>query len=290
MLADRRLSSRGRVLRDDARKVMFLETPDGMAILGYAGLGATEAGTEPSDWMSRVLRGRNLPLEQSLAVLAEALKKQFPQHLLRIGGTAPPAHIVCISSFLEKEPRYYTIDLVFAADRRNCALRYTRQVVKKPGLTNPKTPRIGVAGSGKQYLARGDIKKWMRPLLRIVKAHKHRQVSAHTVADHLASLNNEVHLGDKSVGHRCLVAWRHRKGSAGDGGGDFQFYTGTTRDDSSMDVPIIAHGMDILAIARASMMEQIEAMVTGNSPPQVDDHEINARLARLPDKPDELLR
>ena len=33
LLADRRLTSRGRVLRDDARKVMFLETPDGVAIL-----------------------------------------------------------------------------------------------------------------------------------------------------------------------------------------------------------------------------------------------------------------
>jgi hypothetical protein len=50
---------------------MFLETTDDVAILGYAGLGATALGTKPADWMSAVLRGRNLPLEKSLEVLAE---------------------------------------------------------------------------------------------------------------------------------------------------------------------------------------------------------------------------
>ena len=38
LLADRRLSSARRPPKDDARNVMFLETTDGVAILGYAGL------------------------------------------------------------------------------------------------------------------------------------------------------------------------------------------------------------------------------------------------------------
>src|SRR5262245_31137533 len=79
LLADRRLAYKGRPPKDNARKVMFLETNDGMAILGYAGLGATARGTEPADWMSAVLRGRNLPLEQPLRILADALKAQFPR-------------------------------------------------------------------------------------------------------------------------------------------------------------------------------------------------------------------
>jgi hypothetical protein len=74
MLADRRLSCKGRSPKDDARKVMLVETTDGVAILGYAGVGATALGTEPADWMAAVLRGRNLPLEQSLGVLARAMK------------------------------------------------------------------------------------------------------------------------------------------------------------------------------------------------------------------------
>ena len=81
LLADRRLSFKDRPPKDDARKVMFLETTDGVAILGYAGLGVTGLGTEPADWMTAVLRGRNLPLEQSLEALTEAMKKQFPRLL-----------------------------------------------------------------------------------------------------------------------------------------------------------------------------------------------------------------
>ena len=57
LVADRRLTGRRGPIRDDARKLMFLETDDGVAILGYAGLGATARGTEPADWMSAVLRG-----------------------------------------------------------------------------------------------------------------------------------------------------------------------------------------------------------------------------------------
>ena len=92
LLADRRLSFKARSPKEDGRKVMFLETTDGVAILGYAGLGATALGTEPADWMSAVLRGRNLPLEQSLGVLAEAIKKQLPRHLVRISDYVSAVH------------------------------------------------------------------------------------------------------------------------------------------------------------------------------------------------------
>ena len=73
IVADRRLSYKGKPPKDDARKVMFLESPDGVALVGYAGLGSTAMGTEPADWMSAVLRGRNFPLEKSLHVLARAI-------------------------------------------------------------------------------------------------------------------------------------------------------------------------------------------------------------------------
>jgi hypothetical protein len=148
LLADRRLSSQGRPLRDDARKVMLLHTTDGVAILGYAGLGATALGTEPADWMSAVLRGRNLPLEQSLGTLADAMKRQFPRHMIRIPGDRGAAHSVFVPAFVGGEPRLYTIDLVFAPDRKTYAFRYTRHLVSKPALVAPRTPRMGLTGSG----------------------------------------------------------------------------------------------------------------------------------------------
>src|SRR6476646_4016573 len=110
LLADRRLSAPGRPPRDDARKVMELGATDGLALLGYAGLGATALGTEPGDWMVNVLRGRNLPLEQSLAVLADAIKAKFPSHLMKVRG-APPVHNVVATTFIGDEVRLYTIDL-----------------------------------------------------------------------------------------------------------------------------------------------------------------------------------
>ena len=110
--ADRRLSGNGRT-KDDARKLMFLETTDGIAILGYAGLGATAHGTEPADWMSAVLRGRNLPLEQCLAALANAMKERMPSHLTRL-PPGPAAHNVVVPAFLGETAKLYAISIVFS--------------------------------------------------------------------------------------------------------------------------------------------------------------------------------
>jgi hypothetical protein len=196
LLADRRLSCKGRSPKDDARKVMLLETTDGVAILGYAGLGATARGTEPGDWMSAVLRGRNFPLEQSLEALAEAMKKQFPKHMVHMPpGGGGPTHNVIVPAFLGREPRLYTIDLVFAPDCKTYKFRCTRHAAEKPPMASPKTPRLALAGSGGFYLAQDKKKKWIHSLLRMVRAYDRGQVSPHAVADHLANLNDEVHLG-----------------------------------------------------------------------------------------------
>jgi len=111
MLADRRLSYQGRPPKEDGRKMMFLETTDGVAILGYAGLGATAKGTEPADWMSAVLRGRKLPLEQALGELAGAMQRQYPSHLIRFPKNVPASHNILIPAFVDAEVRLYTIDL-----------------------------------------------------------------------------------------------------------------------------------------------------------------------------------
>jgi len=294
LLADRRLSYRARPPKEDGRKVMFLETTDGVAILGYAGLGATALGTEPADWMSAVLRGRNLPLEQSLGVLAEATKKQLPRHLVRISGYSSAAHNVVVTAFVGNEARLYSIDLVFAPDRKNYQFRYTRHVVDNPTSARARPPRLALGGTGGLYLDRRH-KNWHRSLLRLVGASERGQVSHYAVADHLASLNNEVYSGihDKSVGPRCIVAWRHRKEGIHGGGGAHQFYTGTTRDTNSSGLPSIANGMDVQALASLTMAHMsplLSTMLAGEPAKELDVDELNKELGRLPDKPDENLR
>jgi hypothetical protein len=72
---------------DDAIKIMGLTTNDGNGILAYAGLGATPKGTQPSEWMSAVLRGRGgLTFDQTLGVLADAATRELPKYLIDVPG------------------------------------------------------------------------------------------------------------------------------------------------------------------------------------------------------------
>jgi hypothetical protein len=232
--------------------------------------------------MSAVLRGRNLPLEPSLEILANALKRQFPPHMR---GMPFPAHVVLIPAFLDNQSRLYSID--FQPRRTNDALRCARHG------NSVRKPRLGLAGTGAPYLAQNQ-KKWARSLLRLLKACDRRQVPDLAVADHLAKINYEVHLGvkDKSVGPHCLVAWQHRKGGVHNTSGGHQFYTETVRDAGNPGVPHIAYGMDVTTLARVMLSHTIEnakALSAGQPPKELNRDEINAELARHPWTPDENL-
>ncbi|HEY7229166.1 MAG TPA: hypothetical protein VH558_02220 [Pseudolabrys sp.] len=298
MLADRRLTyNTGRSPRDDARKMLLLEATDGVAILGYAGLGATMLGTEPSDWMGALLRGRRCALEQYLGFVAEAMKKEFPRHLLRILGGGP-THSIIIPSFVGADPRLYSIDLAYSADRKKTFFRYTRHTAHTPiGTSRPV--RVALGGTGGLRLARRKSKKWLRDLLRLVRAHDLDRVSALTVADHLAQLNTEVHAEDHTVGPSCIVAWRYSKEGVHKGGGADQLYSATGRETGKLDdigihgVPTIACGYDVGAIAGATVPlifpQMLEAM-RAKAPFKLDEEALNTALSKLPNEPDEKLR
>ena len=90
---------------------MRLETTDGVGLLAYAGLGATPRGTQPSDWMSAVLRGRGgQTFEQALGVLSAAATRELPRHLARMPSGA---HFIVIPAFVRGVgSRLYSIDNV----------------------------------------------------------------------------------------------------------------------------------------------------------------------------------
>ena len=282
LLADRRLSYKNGQTRDDARKVMFLQTTDSVAILGYAGLGSTARGTEPSDWMSAALRGRNFPLDASLATLADAMKRELPRHLRQLSS---PDHVVMVPAFVSNEATLYSIDLTLSPGDKSAIFNYRRWVAPPPAKSG-SPPRFGITGSGALQLQKDRNAKWAKELLRLVRANDCRKISPLVVADRLAKLNYEVHRKDSLVGPRCIVAWRHRN----EGGGSHQFYNETKREPSSTALPTIATGMDVTAICSVLMKHSpLEAMLADQPTEAPDENELNAELARLPDKPDENL-
>lgn len=281
MLADRRLSIPRHHPKDNARKVMILETADGKALLGYAGLGRTAGGTEPSDWISAVLRTRNVPLVKCLDILAKAFQQEFPKQMAKMPGP-DRAHVILVSAFIAGEPRLYSISLELAPDGKTSQFKYVHHVNSAPRA--PRPPRLAIAGSGKRFLVKE--KRWMRDLLRIVRANDRGLVSHHTVADQLAALNSKVHRGtaDKSVGPRCIVAWQGKNS-----GGGHRFYTDAKPDDDTPALPTIALGMDIEAIAGMMMRRIKENMASGRPMLDMNVDELNNEAARLPTGPDEKL-
>jgi hypothetical protein len=271
---------------------MFLETRDGVAILGYAGLGATAKGTEPATWMSAVLRGKNFTLEASLDALADAVRRQIPRHLQHVPASMVAAHSIIVPAFLNGHIRFYSIDMILSPDRRSHRLRGTRHVVANhEGVPTGRTPRLGLAGSGARYLIKQ--KGWARELLRLVRACDRGLVSQETVADYLAEINSRVHrlATDGTVGPRCIVAWRNRKSSIHRIGGAQRCYSGTALDRGCPSIPTIANGMDVAAIA-AVMMNHLAKNLPNRAADstalvQMDFGSVAQEVSKIPDTSDE---
>jgi hypothetical protein len=293
LVADRRLSYgiRRRPV-DDAVKVLVLETQDGVGLLGYAGLGATGVGTQPSDWMSAVLRGRpGLSFEQALGVLADASTRELPKHLIRLPGGGHS--IVCAAFLSNIGARVYTVDNHLNRLTGEHRYRYTRHVIHGD---RPTPPRIALGGSGGWHLqSSGSL--WIRPLLRLVRAHDRGSVSHAIVAKELARLNWETHkaLGDGTVGPRCVVAWMCRQGAPAGFGGGHLYFSGVELDNGGPILPSVANGMDVRALCGV-IGEEFMAHIHRHGYGGVSSfggsgmERVERRLARMPWEPDEELR
>jgi hypothetical protein len=289
LVADRRLTRVGKIVKEDARKLMILETTDGIALLGYTGLGATGLGNEPADWMSAVLRSRNMPLEPSLRELARALEEQFPQHLDE-WSVDKRAHGVIIPAFLNNQPKFYWLKLEFDPHSNKYRLQLMDIADRDRCPGKEITPRLGAAGTGGDYLNRTS-KFWARDLLGLINAHDRGRIRPTVVADRLAERNYDAyeHLKETknantkdTVGPDCIVVWRYRrKGKLQNGGGGEQCYTGTTRITRGAGIPCISNGTDMAAVVEAiasHFTRQPEAVTVGEM------------LRRIPLTPDERLR
>lgn len=286
MVTDRRLSCRGRRPNDFARKMLFLETHDGVAILGYAGLGATAKGTEPCDWMSRVLRGRNMTMEQSLSVLAEAVRSRLPSYLDQIQVSGHSSHHIIIPAYVNGEERIYSIGLVGKGGGGTYRLNLTRYTTGTEFPMKRIKPRVAIGGSAEPHLLRD--RDWIREVFRLVKAHDAGRIKPHTVANFLAKLNSRVAKKENTVGERCIVAWRFKGG-----GGGHEFFSGVARDANpgSNWIPTMARGTDMSAVVRVLSkvaFPHLQSMLNGIHY-EPDMTKVNEELAKLPQGPDDSL-
>lgn len=292
LLSDRRLTAKGVAIKDDAIKITTLQTIDGVALIGYAGLGMTVGGTQPSEWMKDSLVGLNLPMEDCLGRLFEAAKKELPRHLIPMGADA--MHAFVIPTIIEGETRLYRIALKKAASpQADLEFYFERLITDKQTLTGVRTYPFCVAGSGADFLLKN--KELLRDIFRLIKACDKQRVSPDEVADHFANLNHFVHLGtpDGTVGPASIVAWRHKKDGVFKVGGGHCSYSGVSRDQDLIMLPTLSVGLDVGAIASTMIpyvMRHFEDMKKGEAPKEIDVAEINEKLAELPETPDTNLR
>jgi hypothetical protein len=230
---------------DDALKIASFQAGDGVALIGYSGLGATAFGGQPSTWISNVLRGRDpkLSVEHCLGILADAMKREFEPHIRRATRNTF-VHNMLISALVGKEHRVYSIDMI--VDQREVRFRFTRHIHGDGLEPLMITPSLTAIGSGTAALLA--LPDYRRPALRLVKAFNEGRVRGETVADHLAGICYRVHqnTADGTVGPKCVVAWKDKHY-----GGGSQAYDALDRDRRGPMLPTISGGMDVRALVQA---------------------------------------
>jgi len=292
MMADQRLSKPPRVVSDNASKILSLETLDGVALVGYSGLGATAKGTEPSEWMARVLRGQNLTLIDSVDEIVRAMNSQFPRHGRTINRQVIYEHQVLILAYVDKHPRR----MLIVYDKN---IKQFIRIDLFDGRSGGAHPALAT-GSGAAYLVkvrdgnlfyvRGPNARKIKSLINMVKAADNKRISYLRAADCFSELNWEVHCNVRTVGPNCLVMWRNLAG-----GGAFQFYKGLERV-QGRSPSAVTNGMELMPIIDiiGGHFERIMQETQGGRV-QIDyDMDkftamLNIELSRLPSTPDDNL-
>lgn len=283
--ADRRLTAAGKIVRDDAVKILDLERSDGRALLGYSGLGQTPRGqTQPSDWMNATVRGVNVPLEQALLVIASAVCKEVPKYLRHVAELGNSAHVILAPAFVDGKPALYSIELDLDRITRKSRVR-----VHRNEADDGRPTRIALAGSGGGLLIRQRAR--LIALLRLIRKHELGKISAQTVAQEFAKLNKSVAGNEITVGPDCIVAWRYRTDGPLKGGGASASFKGMSTG-KGFDLPTNANGIDVKGVIRAILpvhMKHVTNRLAGKNEP-LDYEAVHESLKNLPDGPDDNLK
>jgi hypothetical protein len=266
MLADRRLSFTRKPPIETGRKIYPFETLDGAGFLGYAGVGScTGLGTEPSDWMARVLRGRDLTLDASLEVLAGAINARLGLHARAIGTN----HSVIAPCFLNGKPQIREIELTLG-DKGSWSVRHINWIVEQQKRFGQNSPVIAPRGSGAVVFE--EDRNHCDCLRKILKAHDR---------------------GRMTIGPKSIVIWRSQ-----DKIGELAYLSGTELESDPTAFEMLPRTMrqfDATAITKLTMeyaRKLHKALLRGERPDPADyfkTEEFAEKLSHLPSYPDDKL-
>lgn len=275
LMADRRITfGDGRTV-DDAVKVFNYDATDGSAIFGYAGLGQTAGGTEPSEWMLRCLRNLAMPVETAVYMIYEAMAKRLAPHLKGIAWSNSEAeHCVLVLAIVNRKPRQYFLSVKRRVDG---TVEPTYRRLHYDKLRTPPVLMFA-GGSGAHMVSR-------REALKVARAHADGRVSDLALARYFASVIARVHLEVASVGRRSVGLTRPAVG----GGMPFAF-DGTENDVAGANIPQLSRGLNMSALAESMLARWREVHAQLQRPPpsagSVAMQEYLAKTAAAVDFPD----
>jgi len=289
MVADRRLSLHGQIRGDNAVKLMKYQSADGWALIGYAGVGRSIGGMEPSQWMSNVLNGRLIPMEAALGLLAHAAREKILPHARVLGV----AHTFVAACLVDGEPRLYTIELVPDPCTQVYSVGFTRYATHHQTLYGQRGAFFAVAGCGATHFKQSDLSAARSTF----RAYDRGAITAQYASRALARLNLVVYerarsTGDVRVGKKCVVAF-----TLADGGGEYGYYDGIDPDADPTNpyLPTIMRQYDAAALARETliaMQPAIDAFRRGEDigSREPDEDALRRAAARVRSTPDDTFK
>lgn len=267
-------------------KVTCIFTPDGLALLVYAGIGRVW-DTQVSQWVYRTLLSRKIPLESCLEHVCDAARRKLRVHARRAGS----AHLFLAAARVGEQPCLYTMDIMLPYSPLRGEMPRTRtQVISR------------CCGTG-AYYAEAFERPRITKISRLIKRYDTGRISALVVARELAALNIGVSerarnatVPDTSISRECVVCCRNVAG-----GGSYLAFNANghlDRLEPNPNLPIVADGEPVSGMTeewKAEMQRRVRTL-----PPDATPEERNAIMPgadyfrslpeRVRSKPDEEFR
>jgi hypothetical protein len=277
-VADRMLTFEGNTRRD-AIKLAEFQADDGVAVIAYAGLGETAGGTQPSQWITNVLRGyKPITVEQGLALLAKATFENLAPRLNDLPQHAGKSHVFLIAAHIDKKPHLFTIEVEVDGAGVITHARHTRWVNAR-GVPH----RIAVAGSGAACAMRE--RRLLRHVLTAIQAAEKGKARHHEVSELFAMVNRRVAANVSSVSTECIVLWR----IIDEGGGAHRWFP---EPDGELEfIPTVGGGMPVHEIVSAilpTMQQHLENVSRGQEG-EIDPQLMQWLIDHIKDTPDNTL-